>query len=517
MFCISCNSKIWHAKHSKKDSTTATDKTNNLPENVSNKRTVALDRENIKDFFRKYPELNPVKIEVDSFYHHREYAAAWFDKRGLIEQAGNLYSHIQNLALEGLKDKLPYHAEFAAMMDEENSDSLNKDTEMLLTAQYFLYAKEVWSGLNARQLKQLEWYLPQKKLSYSLLLDSLIDGHDILTSPPIYRQYGLLKIQLKKYQAIKKAGGFPAIGEIKKKIKIGDTSSTVAAIEKWLFIAGDLPKSTGNNLYDDKLQAAIKKMQQRFGLKVDGLINKSLIKEMNVSLEDRMQQIVVNMERSRWVPVSESNDYLVINIPEFKLHAYENERLIWSMDAVVGKPANQTVVFSGKINYLVFSPYWDVPNSILQKEVLPGISRDKNYLEKQQMEWYNGKVRQRPGPDNALGLVKFLFPNNYFIYLHDTPSKYLFNETNRAFSHGCIRLSDAEKLANYLLKNDSAWTAAKIYTAMHLGKEKYVKVKKAETVFIVYFTAWVDTKGQLNFRKDLYERDKRLAEMLVEN
>lgn len=187
------------------------------------------------------------------------------------------------------------------------------------------------------------------------------------------------------------------------------------------------------------------------------------------------------------------------------------------MDAVVGKPLHKTVIFSGKIKYVVFSPYWNVPTSILQHEVLPGIRHDKNYLARHHMEWSNGQVRQKSGPGNALGLVKFLFPNEYNIYLHDTPSKSLFGESTRAFSHGCIRLSDAEKLANYLLKNDTTWTAQKINAAMHLGREEFVTLKKSETVFIVYFTAWVDSSGQLNFRKDLYERDKRLAAMLLEN
>lgn len=175
----------------------------------------------------------------------------------------------------------------------------------------------------------------------------------------------------------------------------------------------------------------------------------------------------------------------------------------------------QTVVFSGRIKYVVFSPFWNVPTSILQHEILPGIRRDRNYLARNHMEWSNATVRQKSGPDNALGLVKFLFPNSYNIYLHDTPSKSLFSESTRAFSHGCIRLSDAEKLANYLLKNDTSWSAQKINEAMHLGEEKFVKVKKSETVFIVYFTTWVDSEGQLNFRKDLYNRDKRLAAILL--
>ncbi len=518
LLCISCNNNDKKNNESLKDSSDEEiSRENSIAGNFSNQQTIKFDSVKITTFFSKYSQLNSIKKELDSFYQNRQYVYAWYEDNGLIDQADNLYDHIQNIGSEGVKDKLPYQEEFHEMMSDDNKDSLNIDTEIMLTAQYFVYAKNVWAGISEKKTKGINWYVPRKKISYSLMLDSLIDGKDILKSPPVYRQYTLLKNQLKKYQSIKNAGGFPIIAIMKKSLKKSDSSALVATIKKWLFIAGDLPQNNASNVFDDNLEVAVKKLQERFGLKVDGIIGTSLVKEMNEPIEVRMQQIVVNMERSRWLPVTVSSDYLLINIPEFKLHAYEHDSLLWSMDAVLGKPLHKTTIFSGKIKYVVFSPYWNVPNSILQKEVLPGISRNKNYLEKQNMEWIDGKVRQKPGPKNSLGLVKFLFPNSFDIYLHDSPAKSLFDETSRAFSHGCIRLSDAEKMANYLLKNDTAWSAQKINTAMHLGTEQTVTVKKAETVFIVYFTAWVDTKGQLNFRKDLYTRDKRLAKMILEN
>jgi murein L,D-transpeptidase YcbB/YkuD len=185
------------------------------------------------------------------------------------------------------------------------------------------------------------------------------------------------------------------------------------------------------------------------------------------------------------------------------------------MNVVVGKSQNKTVIFSGGMKYIVFSPYWNIPTSILQKETLPAIKRSKNYLAKHNMEWNGGNVRQKPGPNNSLGLVKFLFPNSHSIYLHDTPSKSLFNEDNRAFSHGCIRLAEPQKLALYLLRNQPEWTPEKVSAAMNLGKEQYVPLKSSMPVIITYFTSWVDKVGKLNFRNDVYGRDKRLANIIL--
>ena len=181
---------------------------------------------------------------------------------------------------------------------------------------------------------------------------------------------------------------------------------------------------------------------------------------------------------------------------------------------MVGSAANNTVIFTGNLKYVVFSPYWNVPSSILRKEVLPGIARNKNYLAQHHMEWNGKSVRQKPGPWNSLGQVKFLFPNTYNIYLHDTPSKSLFSEDKRAFSHGCIRLSEPKRVAQYLLRNDTKWDSLRITKAMNAGKEQYYTIKEPIPVFIGYFTAWVDRDGKLNFREDVYGHDKKMKERL---
>jgi murein L,D-transpeptidase YcbB/YkuD len=228
-----------------------------------------------------------------------------------------------------------------------------------------------------------------------------------------------------------------------------------------------------------------------------------------------MEQIMVNMERCRWLPAGENNDkYLAVNIPQFQLLAFRGNKIDWRCNVVVGKTTNKTAIFKGDLKYVVFSPYWNVPQSIINKEILPGMKRNKNYLENHQMEWNNGKVRQKPGPQNSLGLVKFLFPNSFDIYLHDTPSKSLFNEDKRAFSHGCIRVSEPARLAAFLLEDFPEWTEEKMKAAMDSKKEQYVTLKKTVPVYIVYLTAFVDEQGKINFRDDIYNRDNTLKDMI---
>jgi murein L,D-transpeptidase YcbB/YkuD len=197
------------------------------------------------------------------------------------------------------------------------------------------------------------------------------------------------------------------------------------------------------------------------------------------------------------------------------LHYYENEKKVWECNVVVGKTMTKTVVFNGNIKHVVFSPYWYVPPSIINKEVKPGMRRNPNYLAAHNMEWNGGNVRQKPGPRNSLGQVKFIFPNSNNIYLHDTPSKNLFKEDERAFSHGCVRVAKPRDLAMRILRHQPEWTPEKIDAAMNAGTERFVPVKENLPVYIGYFTAFVDTDGELNFRKDIYARDARLYSMLI--
>ena len=492
-----------------------------IPGGFSNQTVLHFDSNAIQLFLKRYPAFKKFENDLHSFYRQRKYAYAWYDNNGLIEQAGNLYNRIININEEGLPDKFAYRDSFAVVMDSLQSMADNIEpsipAELMLTSQYFSYAQIAWQGLGEKESKALEWNLPRRKVNLVQLMDSLLfDGDSFVAKEPVYRQYGLLKTYLKKYREIESKGGWDVIEPDRKKYALGDSSPVIISIRQRLFQLGDLQQDNKSSVFDTSLLNSIKAFQHRLGIKEDGIVGAGFFREINYPIGKRIEQIIVNMERCRWLPAEPSVPYLAVNIPEFALHAYSGDSLLWSMDVVVGKAVHATVIFSGQMKYVVFSPYWNVPPGILKNEVLPGIRRNSNYLRNHNMEWNGGAVRQKPGPSNSLGLVKFLFPNSYNIYLHDTPAKSLFQEDKRAFSHGCIRVSRAKDLAKWLLRNYPEWTDEKITSAMNAGKEQFFTLKETVPVFIAYFTAWVDRSGKLNFRDDIYKRDNRLAKAIME-
>jgi murein L,D-transpeptidase YcbB/YkuD len=252
------------------------------------------------------------------------------------------------------------------------------------------------------------------------------------------------------------------------------------------------------------------------GISADFFITARLVSSLNVPLKDRIKSIIFNMERCRWISSDfyQAEEYIFINIPSYEMNYFKDRKKILNSKVVVGKVMNQTVIFSGMLQYVVFSPYWNVPKSIIDKEIMPAIKKNKNYLAQHNMEWNDGNIRQKPGPKNSLGLVKFLFPNSNSIYLHDTPSKSLFKEEKRAFSHGCIRLEKPIELAYLLVKDDKNWTMEKLNDAFHSKKEIWYTLKKKIPVYIGYFTAWVNDSDEVQFYDDVYARDECLTPFL---
>jgi len=469
----------------------------------------------------KIPDASAVQFR--DFYNARNYQYGWFHKNGLNETARNFWS-IQSGYISYSGDSSLYNPFLQSVMDSllvdssnfKLPDTLQTKTELELTRQFYRYADRAYRGNENLKLADLDWFIPRKKVDLIALLDSVVrdNGKNLSDLEPVNVQYNRLKGFLLKYYGLQQKPDWKIISTEKKKLQEGDRDAAVCDIKTRLKFLGDFDESDTTSVFTASLTEAVKKYQGRYGLKEDGIVGGALLKEMNRPIEQRIRQILINMERIRWVPAQPTTDYILVNIPEFKLHAYENGNYAFDMVVVVGSTQHNTVIFTGDIKNVVFSPYWNVPSSILKKEVLPGIKRNKNYLASHNMEWNGNSVRQKPGPKNSLGLVKFLFPNSYDIYFHDTPSKSLFGESSRAFSHGCIRLAEPKKMASWILRNDNNWNDAKITAAMNSGKEKFVVVKQKLPVFIGYFTAWVDRNGKLNFRDDIYGHDKKMMDQL---
>lgn len=461
-----------------------------------------------------------------AFYNSRNYQFAWFDKNSLNEQ-GVSFWNLLNSYIHMSKDS----SLFDQSLDKQMTDYIDEgvkhadreqvaETDLTLTRQFFIYANTAYQG--RLDPTDLQWFIPRKKIDALSLLDSLVanKGENIERWEPVNPQYQALRKKLELYNQIEISGGWDSLpSNPKKKFKPGDQSDFIKQLKNRLIASHDLEATDTSNLYDSSLSVSVKNIQASFGLKQDAIVTNELINELNVPIRLRIEQMLINLERMRWLPENPAPDRIVVNIPAFELYVFEGGKPVMRMDIVVGKQGTGTVIFNDNLKYIVFSPYWNVPRSIVRNEIVPGMRRNKHYLSRHNMEitGYSGGlpiVRQRPGGSNSLGRVKFLFPNNYNIYLHDTPAKSLFSRDKRAFSHGCIRLADAKKMAEYLLRNDTSWTAQKISEAMSQTKEKWVTLKQPIPVFITYFTAWVDANDRLNFRDDIYKHDHLMAEHL---
>src|ERR1051326_3033541 len=472
---------------------------------------------------KKVPDSNATRIR--KFYNTRNYQFAWFSSDGLTEQARafwNLHDYVttydtdsslKNKTLQKKMDELI--AEDTLSVNASNKTFLN--TELTLTQHFIMYMLHNYKKGFVKR-KEMERFIPRKKEDPLKLADSLINKKhkDDKYFEDVNATYAALKSQLSRYLEIAKKGGWPEVHNIKKSLKKGSSSPDIAVIKKRLQITGDLPGNDTNAVFDDTLEMAVKNFQERHGYKPTGVISDSLVKEMNVPVTKRVEQILMNMDRMRWLAPEPKGNLIVVNIPEFELHLYDGKQKVFDMDVVVGKEGHNTTMFNGDLDQVVFCPYWNVPTSIVRKEILPAMEKHPDYLAKQDMEVTgeeNGLpvIRQKPGDKNALGKVKFLFPNSFNIYFHDTPAKTLFEKDKRAYSHGCIRLKEPEKMANYVLRNQPEWTQEKIDKAMNSGEQRFVKVKDPIPVVITYYTAWVDENGKLNFREDIYGHDENLS------
>jgi murein L,D-transpeptidase YcbB/YkuD len=354
---------------------------------------------------------------------------------------------------------------------------------------------------------------------------------------PDYGVYSALVEGLARYRTIASAGGWPQLPE-GGALRVGDSSSAVALLRARLATEGYLQSAGGINVFDGDLARSLAEFQRRHGLGVDSVLGPRTRRALNVPVERRVEQIDANLERLRWLPANLGSRFVVVNIPAFSLYGYVGGERVLTMRVVVGDElvSRRTPIFADTMEYVEVAPYWNVPRSIAVNEILPKVRRDRSYLTRNGFQLLRGwgddapvvdattlsddalfssrfRVRQLPGPGNALGRVKFMFPNDYNIYLHDTPAQLLFDEPNRAHSHGCVRVADPRALAEFVLHDRADWSDDRIRATLSAGRRVRATVRPGVPVYLVYLTAFV-RDGAVAFRDDIYSRDDALIRAL---
>ncbi len=345
----------------------------------------------------------------------------------------------------------------------------------------------------------------------------------LATLDPQFPLFGRLVTALAYWRELAAHANFPQVPNLPK-LHPGESDAGVGPLRDFLRAIGDLPSSVRTpkdvHVYDPDLVKAVKRFQERQGLGADGVIGDATLSQLQISPSGRVRQIELALERLRWLPPPDDAAYVVVNLPEFQLRGYYrgDANPAVQLRAVVGSASlrHETPVLHATMQYLVFRPYWDVPPTIAQKELLPDAAKDPGYFARHNYEFHSGRIRQRPGADNALGLLKFVFPNPFHVYMHDTPSKRLFAKSRRDFSHGCIRVSDAAALAEFVLRGQSKWDRQAIDSAMTSDRNnRRVYLERPVGVYLLYTTVAIDEDGTTHFFEDIYGHDARLDMLLA--
>lgn len=472
------------------------------------------------------------------FYKNRDFKPAWD-----IHTSKELINFLKQVENEGLNSGSYPLDTLQSLFNKAKLEGDAKNgakLDFLLSASYLKVADVIATGKVKPGKYSNSWHIkPEKPDELHAQLEQAINGHvdkSLDFFRPQYLQYNKLLEKIDRYSKIINEGGWPKVpaGE---NLVPGDSSERVYLLRKRLYISGDLktdPDRTENPYYyDSALIKAITHFQMRHGLEQEAIVGENTISSLNVPAKMRQKQIMLNLDRIRWFASGDMPPtYVLVNIPEYRLRIFEKGKQIKTMKVVVGEVMNTTPVFSDYIEYAIFSPFWNVPESIAEEEIWPKAKKDPNYLREHHYEvligWgdngkavpyneikydrideYNYRIRQKPGPWNALGRVKYMFPNDFAIYLHDTPANQLFDKQHRAFSHGCIRIEDPVWFGDWLF---TQYAPSDIRRKMTDGERDIVGVKEHVPVYILYLTAFVDKEGRMNFRKDLYELDKQLAQ-----
>jgi murein L,D-transpeptidase YcbB/YkuD len=445
--------------------------------------------------------------DVLAFYDTRDGGGCAWDEEG----AGALVSTLMAAGDHGLDPAL-FHADLLA--EREGTEPVEgAERDVLLTDAALKYAIALTRGLSGERPSKAD--RAQGSRANGEIIDALIDaqmhGHvrDWLDGlAPTFEAYVRLQGALATYRAIAEAGGWPSVPEA---LTGKRRSRLIPLLKRRLAIEGDLSFDDGSTVFDEGLRAAVERFQARNGLRVNGKLTAKTIERLNVSASERVAQLSVNLERLRASGRDLAATRVEVNAPAATAILYRDGGVQLRMNAVVGAPGHDTPTLTSAIDTVILNPTWTVPQSIIQNEIKPAIKRDRKYLTKNHMYWAGEQLVQEAGPHNALGRVKFDFPNRYSVYLHDTPARKLFLDPERAQSHGCVRLEKPVELAVELLRDDPRWDRAAIEEAIEAGATRRIALSEAMPVVITYQTAFVDEEGLVNFRQDIYGLDTQLT------
>ena len=476
--------------------------------------------------------------EITSFYEKNSFKANWIKNDKFNESAIQLKEVLLNVEDEGLDPKI-YRVQFLEKFFSKETLSLKEKAiaDIFLTNSFYLLAVHFSNGVIDPENLEEEWVSPKKNINLDDFIKESIEQQKVKSSLyslfPQHEKYYKLRAKLKFLRKIKRDGGWIKI-DTSINLRFGMTGENIRKLKLRLKQSGDFSGEI-NEKYDDNLKKSIINFQKRHGLKQDGIVGPNTFKALNRDIEDLIKILEINMERLRWLPKTFGENYILTNIADLTLQVYENKQKAIEMNVIVGREERSTPVFSAKVSYLVLNPYWNVPKTIAVEDKLPLIKKDINYLKENNftvVQYINGKfveqnykeinwdrlnennfnylLRQKPGSNNALGKVKFMFPNKYSVYLHDTPNKELFTQDERDLSSGCIRLEEPFKLLEYILRKNNKWDLKKVNTILETNKETAIILENKLPIHIVYLTAWVDNENRLQIRNDIYGRDARL-------
>ena len=510
----------------------------------------ANDNEALRDRVARLATMSPPTVDgapiaavhgITKLYELRNWQPAWTDP-AMVRQ---LYDQILRSAEHGLNPE-DFHAhQIGARLDSRaDGPAYRADTEIICTDALARLAVTLEFGKLDPASLDKAWNFNRSvdgQDVVSLFNDALNSGEiatDLEKLEPDFPEYDRLQRALAEYRGILSRGGWSEVppGE---GLKPGSTGPRVLALRERLKVTGDLSTADPEDpaVYDGSLEAAVKRFQQRHGIDADGKVGPRTLEELNVPVEARIDQIRASLERARWVFRDVEDTFIIVNIASYELMLVEGGAAAWQTNVQVGKTYHATPVFKSTLKSIDLNPTWTIPPGILRKETLPAIRKDPSYLSRNNMsvvsqtgkiidpatiDWpatagkgFPYMIRQEPGARNALGQVKFIFPNPYMVYLHDTPSKGLFARSERAFSHGCIRTENPLDLAAHLL-DDQGWDRARIDRVIESKKNTRINLEKPVTVMLLYWTADVDADGTVQFRKDIYKRDARIVSGLDE-